>query len=222
MQRDEFTNDQLPISDRDLIQSQHDQRVSNHPYSESAKAPRGKLSTPSDISIGDLVYIISDRNKSQARDRYLVTSLDGDGVWCNVRKFSGAQLRNSSYRIKMTECYRVPDHLLDTPSWQSLHKASYSESDTDEGAPMPLAPSPPSLPYVPPELSEAAPDLHPRSTIQPVDHEVSLHDDTSDNDTSLPEAASNSDEKSDDEMTLPRRSSRDKALPKYFNDYIMH
>ena len=220
MQRDEFTNDQLPISDRDLIQAQYDQRVSNHPYSESAKAPRGKLPTPSGINVGDLVYINSDRNKSQARDRYLVTSLDGGSVWCNVRKFAGSQLRNSSYRIKLTECYRVPDHLLDIPSWQSSHKASYCDlSDTEEGAPLPLAPLPPKLPDIPPELAEVA--IQPNSANQPGDHEISPHDDISDSHPSLPEAAYLSDENSGDEMTIPRRSSREKVLPKYLNDYIM-
>ena len=56
--------------------------------------------------MGDLIYLYGDRNKSQARNRYLVVSINGE--WCFVKKFSGNQLRASSYKVKLSECYRVP------------------------------------------------------------------------------------------------------------------
>ena len=117
-QRDQFTNRQLPMSDEDLITKQHDQRLISHPYSMKSKAllalPRA---TPS-IEVEDLIYIHSDRNKSRARDRYLVTNVEG--IFCNERKFMGSQLCSSSYRIKELECYHVPGDTLSSTSRQLL------------------------------------------------------------------------------------------------------
>jgi hypothetical protein len=105
-QRDQFTNHQLPVSDRDLLSQKHLLRPSNHSSSEKYKTPSGLHPKKEDISIGDLVYIYADRNKSKARDRYLVVSTDTE--WCNIRKFTGRQLRQASYRIKKSECYLLP------------------------------------------------------------------------------------------------------------------
>ena len=81
------------MSDEDLITKQYDQRLINHPYSMKSKAPLALPRSSPSIEVGDLVYIHSDRNKSRARDRYLVTSVDG--AFCNVRKFIGSQLRST-------------------------------------------------------------------------------------------------------------------------------
>ena len=115
-QRDQFSNRQLPMSDEDLITKQHDQRLINHPHSMKSKAPLALPRPTPIIEVGDLVYIHSDRNKSRARDRYLVTNVEG--AFCNVRKFIGSQLRSTSYRIKKSECYHVPGDLSETHSPQ--------------------------------------------------------------------------------------------------------
>ena len=47
-----------------------------------------------------------DKSKHQSRPRYLVVSSDGD--WCMVRKFVGNTLCQLSYRLKQSECYKVP------------------------------------------------------------------------------------------------------------------
>ena len=44
---------------------------------------------------------------SHEHDIDLVVSVDGG--WCNVTKFVGAQLRRTLYRVKICECYKVPD-----------------------------------------------------------------------------------------------------------------
>ena len=97
-QRDQFTNQQIPTSDPLLIQSQHSLRKSNHYYSEHSKAPSGKVSPSNTFQVGDLVYLYCDRDKSHARNRYLVTAIED--TFCNLRKFVGSQLRNASYRVK--------------------------------------------------------------------------------------------------------------------------
>ncbi|KAK3711509.1 hypothetical protein QZH41_005232 [Actinostola sp. cb2023] len=38
MQRDQFSNHQIPLSDQELVLKQHDLRNANHPYSEKSKA----------------------------------------------------------------------------------------------------------------------------------------------------------------------------------------
>jgi len=108
LQRDQFSNTQIPISDRTLISEQHTLRSQNHLHSERSKAPKSICPPRAEVNIGDLVYIWSDKNKSQARDRYLVVSVDGE--WCYIRKFTGAQLRSSSYKVKLSDCYTVPGY----------------------------------------------------------------------------------------------------------------
>ena len=107
IQRDQFSNHQIPMNDLDLITQQNEMKKKNHPYSEISKCPKRTGSPEIDISVGDLVYLYQDKNKHRARDRYLVVSLDG--VWCNIRKFTGSQLRQTSYRVKRNECYKVPN-----------------------------------------------------------------------------------------------------------------
>ena len=45
-QRNQFTNRQLPISDLNLIELQHSNRIHNHAASEKSKTPRGPSPTP--------------------------------------------------------------------------------------------------------------------------------------------------------------------------------
>ena len=147
-QRDQFTNEQLPVIDRNIILDQYEQRMQNHPCSEKAKAPQGKVAHQPSVEVGDLVYLYSDGNKCRARDRYLVVSTEGN--WCSIRKFTGAQLRNTSYRVKLSECYKVPlDPLFLT------YKQTTSESDHEEDD-VPAAPAPPYLEPIPQELSQPA------------------------------------------------------------------
>ncbi|KAJ8383044.1 hypothetical protein SKAU_G00038220 [Synaphobranchus kaupii] len=89
-QRDQFSNVQVPLGDGDLVATQHRQRLANHPHSEHSKAPRAQRRPDPALGVGDLVYLHSDRNKSRARDRYLVVSVDPP--FCNIRKFVGSQL----------------------------------------------------------------------------------------------------------------------------------
>ena len=108
-QRSQFDNHQLPISDYHIILAKHEQRSSNHRYSERSKHPAGfSLKTPP-LQVGDLVYLYSDKDKNRARDRYIVVHIDG--IWCFIKKFSGSQLRATSYKVKLYECYTVPPSL---------------------------------------------------------------------------------------------------------------
>ena len=105
-QCDQFSNIQIPLSDYDLISQQQSLHKANHPSSEKSKAGLAQVASSPSVTIGDLVYLYCDRNKSCGRDRYLVMSMDG--AWCQYRKFVGSQLRSTTYGIKKAECYKVP------------------------------------------------------------------------------------------------------------------
>ena len=111
IQRNQFINEQIPVSDHVVILQQHHKCLANHRASERFQNPSSRQLTSCSVDVGDLVYLYSDRNKSKARDHYLVISEEGD--WRNIRKFSGAQIRCSSYHVKCTECYNV---LSDLPN----------------------------------------------------------------------------------------------------------
>ena len=86
-QRDQFSNQQLPLAEDHLIALQHEQHLANHPDSECSKGPlRNRHPSPL-IYVGDLVYFNSDQNKSRARDRYLVVAIDPP--FFDIKKFIG-------------------------------------------------------------------------------------------------------------------------------------
>ena len=126
--RNQFTREQLPISDRDTILEQHRQRKRNHPYSERSKNMTSSCSIPPTINVGDLVYLCTDRDRTQPRNRYLVTSRDGQ--WCLIKKFSGNQLRSTSYKVKTTECQLVSNQL--PTSSRPYHQVTDSELEDDD------------------------------------------------------------------------------------------
>lgn len=149
-QRDQFSNSQIPVVDRDLIMQQNTTRHANHQHSEKSKAPLANIQSESDTSIcvGDLVYLHTDRNKSCARNRYLVVSIDG--TWCNIQKFIGSQLRKTSYRVKTSECYKVPSQIKYHAMVPQNREDDHSDSELDSVEP----PAPPEPPKIPDEIAK--------------------------------------------------------------------
>ena len=104
-QRDQFTGDPIAPSDVWAGNEQLRRRLSNHTHSAQSKCPRGQPSSHPTIVVGDIVYVSSDKDKTRARSRYLVTAVDG--IWCNIRKFTSTQLRSASYKVKLSDCIKV-------------------------------------------------------------------------------------------------------------------
>ena len=65
-QRDQFTNEQLPLTDYNLIRQQHALRNANHAHSQMSKSPDGALPKSQHIDVGDIVYLHADRNKTRS------------------------------------------------------------------------------------------------------------------------------------------------------------
>ncbi len=130
-QRDQFTHDQLPVSDRKIILKQHLQRKTNHPHSQKSKNRSRAWIVPPTVNVGDLVYLATDRDKTQSRSRYLVISVEDP--WCYVKTFPGNQLRALSYKVKTAECLVVPDQSTSKPSHS--HRSHDSSDDECEESP---------------------------------------------------------------------------------------
>ena len=79
-QRNQYTHERIPISGQDILMKKHHIRSENHAPSEISKHKSGKFHKPSRVCVGDLVYLISGKDKLRARNRYLVTSIDGQCV----------------------------------------------------------------------------------------------------------------------------------------------
>lgn len=104
-QRDQFNGKQLPLSDRQIIHDRNNQRLQSHKSSAKFKSRGETLPVYPDIKIGDLVYLMQDRDKTKIRDRYLVTGFEFPH--CTVQKFIGRQLRTKSYRVALEDCILV-------------------------------------------------------------------------------------------------------------------
>lgn len=63
------THEELIFSDSQFILAKHEQRSSKHAFS-----PHGLVPNSPPLQVGDLVYLVSGKNKSHARDRYIVVS----------------------------------------------------------------------------------------------------------------------------------------------------
>ena len=125
-QRSQFTNEQLPVSDLEAIDKKYAIRDANHPASAFSKWKSKRAPLEQSLNVGDLVYLYSDRDKSKARSRYLITAIDGE--WCYIKKFAGKQLRSNSYKVKLTECYCVLCQ-ISSPRHEPSHSG---EDETDD------------------------------------------------------------------------------------------
>jgi hypothetical protein len=125
---------------------QQQSRVENHSHSERSKCKSNKRSPPVEISIGDLVYIKSDRNKCQARDRYIVVAQEDE--WCFVRKFKGSQLCATSYKVRQNDCFTVPCNTTAYKYQYSQPSSEVNSSDDELKCSVPH-----DLPNIPVELS---------------------------------------------------------------------
>ena len=110
-QRDMTTGNQLTVDDKELINLKQLKRCADHEPSAKYKA-RGKVeSTPSNIQIGDLVYIYSDRSKLRSRDKYICTGFEDNLI--KVQKFTGCQFRGREYKVKESDLITVAKHNSD-------------------------------------------------------------------------------------------------------------
>ena len=104
-QRDQMTGKPLPIIDRDVL-SQNVACKKNHQPSAKSKAS-GKLPSPTPpITIGDLVFLKGDKDKTKAREKYLIIAINNSNM-CHLGKFTSSQFRSKVYVVPITHCYLI-------------------------------------------------------------------------------------------------------------------
>ena len=59
-QRNQFTNEQIPVNDLQHIVAKHQARQTNHPFSDAAKGSCHPRAPVPPLQVGDLVYVKSD------------------------------------------------------------------------------------------------------------------------------------------------------------------
>jgi hypothetical protein len=142
LKRDQFTGSQLPIDDNKLIQNKYADRLKSHATSAKHQA-RGKVHpVHSDIHIGDLVYINSEKDKTKPRDRYMVIDISSSTNTPNsikVQKFVGSQLRARVYTVNSgdlitVKAYKFTPVNVDTSSDEDsfIDKEEVESSDSSE------------------------------------------------------------------------------------------
>lgn len=213
--RDQYNGGQIPIDDLLLMKAKVVNKEKSHVPSSTFKA-RGKRSfmiVP--LKRGDLVYINSDRDKTHARDRYIV--IEVRGATCDVQKFTGLQLRARIYTINRADVTTVQPWRFDIND----HADDVSE-DSDDKDDYPEATA--AGDYVNGESQEENHD-QPQEDTNKEDHDQSQEDEEDTNDDEDPVDGDVSDSDSDgsqDEVTeVTTRSGRQVRLPKHLNDYTL-
>ena len=129
--REQHTNSCINApNDVDLINSQHENRLKSHSYDKN-KHGRKPPPTPT-LNTGDIVYLRTEGNKSQARNRYLVVSIESP--FCYVRKFTDTQFRKKTYKVKFSDCFLASsDSTLSVLSITKRKLDEYSSCSDSEG-----------------------------------------------------------------------------------------
>ena len=154
-------NEQLPLTDYNLICQQHALRNANHAPSQLSKSPDGALPKSQHIDVGDIVYLYADRNKTRSRCRYIVVSTDGSCL--NISKFIGTQLRATSHRVKRAVCKNVVADAADSTVMYECKDEIDAPIPDDTPEPLPSIPAQLSYPAQPDEAQpmQAAPQHRP-------------------------------------------------------------
>lgn len=215
MQRDQFSNRQIPVEDQKLISSQQIQRSTNHVQSEKAKCPSNQTPVTPDLKVGDIVYLRKDLNKTNARERYIVVTLEFP--WCNIRKFIGNQLRNNSYRVKCSDCFKVTTHFKASTKESPIEFDSDEESERNKQEMLHV---PPATPDIPLEIS--IPPPKPIISSNDYDPELVTYDSQEGNIDNGSDSETNTDVPHFAESNVSSRPSRKRCLPKKLNDYVLY
>lgn len=133
--RDQFSGEQLNITNIKLASNQLKARLSGHEPSAIHKSSGGPPAQPADIKVGSVVYIKNEKDKTKARDRYLITDIKDN--WCTVQKFTKSQLRAKRYELKLTEVYPATSEISDTavPPFETASSSDDDYIDDDETVP---------------------------------------------------------------------------------------
>ena len=217
-QRDQFSNEPIPLNDREVILEKHARALKDHESSERLSAANNTTLPTPEISIGDLVHLYSERDKHHPRNRYLVTGVDG--LWLQIRKFVGSQLRSLSYKVKLQDVFKVPCQINIT------ERSRIMENDTDEYHP----PSADDAVHQEGDQSNKEPETSQQEELPPVSNDIPAEISLPPHENEFGEQSYVDDDRQDSasfeeetvqegNQNLPRRSLRDRKPPGYLAAY---
>ena len=96
-----YSGDQISINIPKLSESKYTDRVKQHLPSAKYKSRGHIIESPAQVSIGDIVYLVQDRDKTRSRPKYMVSEICDNE--CFVRKFTHNQFRGKLYRVRLSD-----------------------------------------------------------------------------------------------------------------------
>ena len=127
-QRDQYSGQQIPFTDKAMSDRQMALREQNHPSSEYTKARGGALATHADVSIGDLVYIKKEGDKFNARDIYIIINVKD--TLAILQKMVNNKMSSRKYEVPLNEIYRAVPKSRFVFDWDD-HQPHGSDDDSD-------------------------------------------------------------------------------------------
>ena len=128
-QRDQHTNDQLNINDLTLAQQQNDIREQNHLSSATSKARGNPPPRQLNLKVGELVFIKDEGSKHHARDRYIITNIEGN--LASIQKL-GKQFMSCLYKVPVSHLYPASSNFVNFyHDWDNIRPASDTDSSDD-------------------------------------------------------------------------------------------
>jgi hypothetical protein len=116
--RDQFTQENLKISDEVLAEEKMEIRKKENVYSAKAKASNMEQASPAGAVKGNIVFLKDDGSKHEKRDLYLVVGADQDEQSVAICKLPAAlsgtspaqfQPHNITYKVNQTDIFLAPN-----------------------------------------------------------------------------------------------------------------
>ena len=107
--RDMNTGESLSITDEGLANQKYNQRLSKHTPSAVYKGRGRTEEKVVEVKVGDLVYLYSDRDKTKARSKYMITEVLDDQQ-CVVQKFTAGLFKSKKYKVRRSDLIKVLQH----------------------------------------------------------------------------------------------------------------
>ena len=126
-QRDMYSGDQISINIPKLSESKYTDRVKQHLPSAKYKSRGHIIESPAQVSIGDIVYLVQDRDKTRSRPKYMVSEICDNE--CFVRKFTHNQFRGKLYRVRLSDLISVPKTVPSQVSSPNLNTWEHCGTD---------------------------------------------------------------------------------------------
>ena len=103
--REKSTGENIKLDDRQLSDHQLKRRVNSHKSSAKYSSRNGPPVFLPRLSVGDLVFVKSDRSKSKARDSYFIISLDDSQQLATIQKFPMTYFKHHPIKVHYQNLY---------------------------------------------------------------------------------------------------------------------